>query len=363
MAVFVQFDGTSDVQETTSTVSTGMWSGGAIKLDATSTTAGFFTSSLQSGSSGEYYLDVHNEATASSTSEVQFSIAYGHFAGSGSKNAQSGNNPSQAIYRQFKNLILPPSQTYFQIGATGAESMSTDGYFISVSRARMREKVDPGNWQMDLQTINRTHAADSLGGLSLIDDSNATTNPETGKASTFFNVVSGSIQGGTSAYRYSAGTTKKYYGRFYPYLGVIYLDRKLLDDAPSETAASVSGISLATGYSDNTDDFNHGKLFTAFKADATGIGYFQARREEEIKSTHYFCRVKNNMFNYSQNPTYFTGSNGDLTNPNFLTDPRSYITTVGLYNGTDELLAVAKISKPFLKTPSREATIKVRLDF
>ena len=64
-----------------------------------------------------------------------------------------------------------------------------------------------------------------------------------------------------------------------------------------------------------------------------------------------------------KNPTYFTGSNGDLTNPNFLTDPRSYITTVGLYNGTDELLAVAKISKPFLKTPSREATIKVRLDF
>ena len=83
MAVFVQFDGKSDVQETTSTVSTGMWSGGAIKLDATSTTAGMFTSSLQSGSSGEYYLDIHNEVTSSTTSEVQFSIAYGHFAGSG----------------------------------------------------------------------------------------------------------------------------------------------------------------------------------------------------------------------------------------------------------------------------------------
>jgi len=357
MAVFVQFDGQSDVQETTSTVSTGMWSGGAIKLDATSTTAGMFTSSLQSGSSGEYYLDIHNEVTSSTTSEVQFSVAYGHFAGSGSKNAQSGNNPSQAIYRQFKNLILPPSQTYFKIGATGAESSSTDGYFLSVARARMREKMDPGNWQIDLQTLEGTH------GLSLIDDSDATTNPETGKASTYFNVVSGSIQGGASAYRYSTGTTKKYYGRFYPYLGVVYLDRKLLDDAPAEAAATVSGVSLGTAYSDNADDFNHSKLFKAFKADASGTGYFQARREEEIKSTHYFCRVKNNMFNYSQNPTYYTGSNGDLTNPNFLTDPRSYITTVGLYNGTDELLAVAKLSKPFLKTPSREATVKVRLDF
>ena len=357
MAVFVQFDGQNDVQETTSTVSTGLWSGGAIKLTAGGTTSGFFTSSLQSGSSGEYYLDVHNEITSSTTSEVQFSVAYGHFAGSGSKNAQTGNNPSQAIYRQFKNLILPPSQTYFKIGATGAESSSTDGYFISVARARMREKVDPGNWQIDLQTLNGAE------GLSLIDDSDATTNPEVGKANTFFNIVSGSIASGQASYRYSTGTTKKYYGRFYPYLGVVYLDRKVLDDAPAESAAAVSGVSLATGYSDNADDFNHSKLFKAFKADVTGTGYFQARREEEIKSTHYFCRVKNNMFNYSQNPTYFTGSNGDLTNPNFLTDPRSYITTVGLYNGTDELLAVAKISKPFLKTPSREATIKVRLDF
>jgi hypothetical protein len=357
MAVFVQFDGQNDVQETTTTVSTGLWSGGAIKLTAGGTTSGFFTSSLQSGSSGEYYLDVHNEATASSTSEVQFSIAYGHFAGSGSKNAQSGNNPSQAIYRQFKNLILPPSQTYFQIGATGAESMSTDGYFISVARARMREKIDPGNWQIDLQTINGNH------GLSLIDDSDATTNPEVGKANTFFNIVSGSIATGQASYRYSVGTTKKYYGRFYPYMGVLYFDRTLLDAVPAEAAASVSGVSLASGGSGNADDFNHSKLFKAFKADVAGTGFFQARREEEIKSTHFFCRVRNNMFNYSQNPTYYTGSNGDLTNPNFLTDPRTYLTTVGLYNDTDELLAVAKLSKPFLKTPSREATVKVRLDF
>ena len=357
MAVFVQFGNEGDIQETTSTVSTGLWSGGAIKLTAGGTTAGFFTSSLQSGSSGEYYLDVHNEVTSSTTSEVQFSVAYGHFAGSGSKNSQSGNNPSQAIYRQFKNLILPPSQTYFKIGAAGAESSSTDGYFISVGRARMREKVDPGNWELHLQTLNSTE------GLNLIDDSDATTNPETGKANTFFNIVSGSIQGGQASYRYSTGTTKKYYGRFYPYLGVIYLDRKVLDDAPSAVQADASGISLGTGYSDNADNFNHSKLFKAFKADASGTGYFQARREEEIKSTHYFCRVRNNMFNYSQNPTYYTGSNGDLTNPNFLTDPRTYVTTIGLYNNTDELLAVAKLSKPFLKTPSREATVKVRLDF
>jgi hypothetical protein len=104
-------------------------------------------------------------------------------------------------------------------------------------------------------------------------------------------------------------------------------------------------------------------LFKAFKADASGTGYFQARREEEIKSTHYFCRVKNNMFNYSQNPTYFTGTSAELTNTTCIQDPKAYICTVGLYNNNDELLAVAKLSQPLLKSRDREAVIKVRLDF
>ena len=64
-----------------------------------------------------------------------------------------------------------------------------------------------------------------------------------------------------------------------------------------------------------------------------------------------------------QNPTYYSGSNADLTIPSFKTDPKSYITTVGLYNDSNELLAVAKLSRPVLKSTSREALIKVRLDF
>jgi len=90
---------------------------------------------------------------------------------------------------------------------------------------------------------------------------------------------------------------------------------------------------------------------------------FQARREEQIKSSHYFCRVKSDQYNYSQNPTYYTGSNAELKNSTFVQDPKSYITTVGLYNNKNELLAVAKLSQPLLKSKDREAVIKVRLDF
>ena len=94
-----------------------------------------------------------------------------------------------------------------------------------------------------------------------------------------------------------------------------------------------------------------------------GGGKFQARREERISSTHYFCRAGNKEFNFSNNPTFFTGSTGEFTQPTYFKDPKSYITTVGLYNDSNELLAVAKLSKPVLKSFSREALIKVKLDF
>ncbi len=351
--VFNTFESDDVVGNRVTTVSSGIWSSGGTTLTSGSTTSGFFSSSAQSASSGEYYLDVHQEATSSSTSEVQFSIAFGHYAGSGSLNATDGTNASLAIHQQFKNIIVSPTQTYFQYGADGSESNITAAYFISVARARMREKVDPGNWEIRLAGMGQDT-------LNLIDDSDATLNSSVAKGTTYFNIVSGSISTGQSVYQLD-GTSKQYYGRFYPYLGVWVLDGGQLD---KNQGATLKGIDLGGAYSVNTDDANHFKLLNRFNSGSVGgSGYFQARREEAIKSTHYFCRVGNGRYNFSQNPTYYSSPSGDLVNPNFITDPRTYITTVGLYNANSELLALAKLSKPFLKTPAREAVIKVRLDF
>jgi hypothetical protein len=82
----------------------------------------------------------------------------------------------------------------------------------------------------------------------------------------------------------------------------------------------------------------------------------------EINSTIYFCRVPHNKFNYSANPTYLTGSKIRVKNVGG-DQPISYITTVGLYNASNELLAVAKLSEPLKKTPQNELTIRVRLDY
>ena len=87
-------------------------------------------------------------------------------------------------------------------------------------------------------------------------------------------------------------------------------------------------------------------------------------RKLEVTSNHYFVRVKNKDFNFSQNPTYVSGSDGSLKIDAFKGNSKTFITTVGLYGEqNDDLLAVAKLSKPILKDKTREALIKVKLDF
>ncbi len=82
----------------------------------------------------------------------------------------------------------------------------------------------------------------------------------------------------------------------------------------------------------------------------------------EINSTIYFCRAPANKFNYSSNPTYVTGSK--IRVKNIASDnPVAYVTTVGLYNSANELLAIAKLSEPLKKSIDNELTIRVRLDY
>ena len=81
-----------------------------------------------------------------------------------------------------------------------------------------------------------------------------------------------------------------------------------------------------------------------------------------INSQIYFCRIGHADYNYSTNPTYL--NKGKIRVKNVASDqPITYITTVGLYNAANELVAVAKLSEPLKKTPENEITVRVRLDY
>ena len=340
MSVFTIFDRENDVVENQRVkVSSGIFSGG------TGTLTSFYTSSVQNATGSFlhiYHQDV-NEAATSATAEVQFDIGYAHFFGSGSsgnsnssKQGTAGKRETAGNYRQFANVLLPQGTEKFTF--TSAPSASNDFYFVSFNRARMREKVDPGNWEL------------RLGNFKFIDDSGATTNPTTNEGGRVFNIVSGSIETGTGVIKTAATSqTGGAVGSFYPDLGILLFNASQLD----------SHFGLSTSRSSDTFDNNGRKFFNSI----VDGEYFQARREEEISSTNYFCRVTNKNYNFSANPTFFSGSDGSLTNSTFFKDPKVFITQVGLYNDANELLAIAKLSKPILKSYSREAIIKVKLDF
>ena len=92
------------------------------------------------------------------------------------------------------------------------------------------------------------------------------------------------------------------------------------------------------------------------------IQNIQFNNTTELNSTIYFCRINHNEFNYSSNPTYLSGSK-IVVKQNTTDDPVAYITSVGLYNDNNELMAVAKLSEPLKKTPSQEFTLRTRLDY
>jgi hypothetical protein len=169
---------------------------------------------------------------------------------------------------------------------------------------------------------------------------------------TVYNIRSGSIQGGI--------TGSGYYGLVFPDAGVIVM-------WPSASAALVGIPAPYTG--SGTGTFNshywsqHVDLYKSISGSMAAGKSFVARSAENIASTHYFVRLRNDEFNYSNNPTYYSSSNGQIIQDSFKYKPTTYATTIGLYNETNELLAVAKLSKPLQKSIDREALIRVRLDY
>ena len=355
------------VRETDQTISSGIWSEGATTLSS------FFTSSVQSGSNGAYYMQVFNKDVSDASSAKQFSILYGHKGGSGSlgKPGVTGNRETATVYGQMLNLTQPPETELFTFDSTDAATQQHI-FALSFDRSRMREKVDAGNWEIKLG--NSGSGAGHF--VSLIDDSSTNTTPVNSAGVTEYNVVSGSIQGGSTTIAFSAADMADAtgsYGKFYPDLGLVILNAHALslsqlgstggDAENNANTAGVSGplLSLNTGSNEllPVGSSSVSRLYAAFEF----TGSFQARREEAVSSTHYFCRVGNSEFNSSTNPTYVSSS-GDIKIESFKNDPKTYITTIALYGeDTAEPLAIAKLSQPILKSRSREALIKVKLDF
>jgi hypothetical protein len=352
---YTKFDTVNDVvANQIETVTAGMWSDNLASLTT------YFTSSTQTTTQRRYYVDVYQDTPTADGAATQFALAFGHALGSGSDSqGQLNDSPSKAIYSQYRQLLLNPSDTRFTTDGSG----STDYiYVVNFKRNRMKERLDAGNFEIPLQRVasratNATgsvtlHATSSV--ITLIDDSSLAS-AKIGDSGKIYNIVSGSVNSGV----YNP-VAPVYYGLAYPDYGTLILDGKMLDQQ----------LGFATNTGSSSEGNNHFVLYHSisgsgvFTDPTTSDPYgFIARNSEKITSTHYFVRIKNAEYNFSNNPSYVTGSVGQIAQPTFIGDPKTYITTVGLYNDNQELLAVAKLSKPLLKSFQREALIRVKLDF
>lgn len=330
---YKRFDA-DDVLVSAESVTTSAWSNNVTTLTS------FYTSSTQYNStSGDFYVNVYNQDPSGSGEEIQFTVGYANKNGAGTllyNSSVSGKSPSDTVYGQYRTLILGDEESDFVFGSGDNTYTADSFYVISIDRGRYKEKILPGSFELKI--------SGSGGGITLTDTSATTTTQTFTDAGRVYELKSD---------KGSVVTASGSYGKIFPDIGVILLNEEALDAAVGD-----GGIALSTGNSTNTNDENPKKLFEAIVSGAS----FKLSSQETVSSNFVFIRARNSEFNYSTNPSILTGS-GELRHDVLIDSPETYITTVGLYNDNQDLLAVAKLSRPLLKNSTKEALVRIKLDY
>ena len=354
--------------------------------DVTKVTAGYFSdnagiktsANLHSGalsdSNEKYY---YNVALDSETGTTQFSVAYGHVGGSGSKNDSNAiKGETQAVYEQWAGLLLPENEVTggFVISANNglASAPSTavlsgrdsNIYVIALKRSLFKDRLNKKNWTLKL-TGHLTNGTTNEN-LVLTDDSSTSSGVGT-PAGRRYNIVSGS-QGTVNK-----AASIKTYGFCYPEMGVmVFSGAELSASIPGKAASIASPVTyqtaskmgFATNNATNTRQNDALRMVNCLTTGSGGvIPSLQIRSEEDQTSVSYFCRARAGEFNFSNSPTFVSGTVNEIRHTDMHGNPVVFITGVNLFSADGTMIAQGKLSTPLKKNFSSEATIKVKLTY
>jgi hypothetical protein len=283
------------------------------------------------------------------------------------------------IYRQFAQNLLGDAAGQFS--APFSNPVTTDyideALFLNVKRLFSRDKIKRETFAMQFYTSaaidSTTPGYPPYTNLNTTSISGSEIFTDVGSQSEL------SYGGEVGNISFSTDTNRKVGLVFYDQ-GIVVLDAKKIMSGSQHVSGAISSVGSTSGLSVIGSDNSNAKfipdLFVSASIDDI-VNHFATTRfssgsntaitfqnNTNINSTLVFCRATADEFNYSSNPT-FTDTNGGIV---VIDDPTvdrtfSFVTAVGLYDANDNLLAVAKMSRPIEKNDEKDITFRVRLDF
>ena len=211
----------------------------------------------------------------------------------------SFTDPKNAVWNQYATLLYGSNRT------AASASLTNEFFVVNVARSNYKENLSVSN--ITLATTGRSFQVTDVDSFDRVDAGRRYT-----------------LLGGSGAS-----------GSVFPDVGIIVLP-----------TGSLSGASN----------------LTAFFSQISSSANFTLFSEETITSNFVFARVRNSQLNYSTNPS-LVDSAGKIREAKLVDSPQTFPTTVGLYNDSNELIAVAKLSRPLVKDFNKEALLRIKLDF
>lgn len=337
---FKEFDQSKDISPQLSVVNEVIPLTGSLF----SGTTDFYTKNylnITSGSvaSGGFWQTIHDGSPSSISSSALIDLTYGISTGSVTYSYAETflKTEKNRVYKQMAKLLLGSEDALFNFNTTNYHEL----FFVLFKRRIYKDEIKKANTTFNIQVsgVFTNHP-----NLTLTD---------AGAASAFTVGPSGD-----EAKLYSGSTE---IGRVYYNAGIVAFTTGafLAPTAPQSiywSGSTANNMNLnqvaVTGNIDN--------MVNGFKNRLNLVQFFN---QTNLHSTIYFCRALNSDFNYSTNPTFVDSDGRIVVTSGTDNQTRAYITTIGLYDINDNLLAVAKSSEPIKKSPDNELVFRVRLSY
>ena len=334
---FKEFDQSSDISSQVSSISEVIPITGSFFTGSEFYTKTYINITSGSAVSGGFYQTVFDGSPTATSSSALVDFTFGISSASLLYGYSETflKNEKNRVYKEMAQLLLGSKDSLFQFNSVNYHEI----IFYLFKRRIFKDEIKKGNTSISIQ-MTGTGDGNSL----TITDAGASTAYTIGPAGAEADLFSGSAKIGKVYY--DAGVVAYVTGVHVP-VG--------LGGSPHWSGSANKQCLNQVPITGNLDNFVTGLR--------NHINLISLQNQTNLHSTIYFCRALNADFNYSANPTFLDSEGRILVTSGTDNQTRSYISTIGLYDINDNLLAVAKTSEPVKKSPDSELVFRVRLSY